>query len=214
MSRTTSIKPGSARRQQISSHKGSKAEATRVLILEAGTKLFFQLGVNEVSISRIMAEMGLTTGGFYKYFSSKEMLAAEVCDRTFRKARGAWEEQAARARQSSENPNRYLINQYLSFAEKGQCAVVAFSMTRRTRPMTNCFRNHIGKERKLFLTPYLVLPKSQALGGRGSKFWFTSLQCWGQVSYVGQPALSSGCRRSKRLCWTNWADISLFSCCR
>jgi len=111
----------------MSSHKGSKAEATRVLILEAATKLFFQLGVNEVSISRIMAEIGLTTGGFYKYFSSKEMLAAEICDRAFRKARGAWEEQAARARQSSENPYRYLINQYLSFAEKGQCAVVAFS---------------------------------------------------------------------------------------
>ncbi|OPG72170.1 hypothetical protein B1219_18660 [Pseudomonas ogarae] len=111
----------------MSSHRGSKAEATRVLILDAAAKLFFQFGVNEVSISRIMAEIGLTTGGFYKYFSSKEMLAAEVCYRTFREAQTSWEEQAARARQASENPYRGLVNQYLSFSEKSQCAVVAFS---------------------------------------------------------------------------------------
>ena len=111
----------------MSRHKGSKAEATRALILEAATELFSELGVNEVSISRIMAEIGLTHGGFYKYFSSKEMLAAEVCDLTLSRARSSWEEHVAHARQTAENPYRYLISQYLSCAEKGSEVIVAFS---------------------------------------------------------------------------------------
>lgn len=111
----------------MSRYKGSKADVTRAQILEAAAKLFFKFGVNEVSIASIMAEIGMTNGGFYKYFSSKEMLAAEVCSLSFRKTQGVWEAQAARAGLTAENPYRYLISQYLASAEKGLCAIVAFS---------------------------------------------------------------------------------------
>ncbi|VVM68927.1 hypothetical protein PS664_01687 [Pseudomonas fluorescens] len=107
--------------------KGSKADATRALILDAAARLFFKFGVNEVSIASIMAEIGMTNGGFYKYFSSKEMLAAEVCRLSFRKMQGIWEAQAVRAGLTAENPYRYLITQYLASAEQGRCAIVAFS---------------------------------------------------------------------------------------
>lgn len=107
--------------------KGSKADATRALILDAAARLFSKFGVNEVSIARIMAEIGMTNGGFYKYFGSKEVLAAEVCRLSFRKTQGIWEAQAARAGLASENPYRYLITQYLASAEDGRCAIVAFS---------------------------------------------------------------------------------------
>ncbi len=40
--------------------KGSKADATRALILDAAARLFFKVGVNEASI---MPEVGMTNGG-------------------------------------------------------------------------------------------------------------------------------------------------------
>ncbi|MCD5987177.1 TetR/AcrR family transcriptional regulator [Pseudomonas sp. CDFA 553] len=107
--------------------KGSKADTTRALILDAAARLFLKFGVNEVSIAKIMAEIGMTNGGFYKYFSSKEMLAAEVCSLSFRKTQRIWEAQATRAGLTAENPYRYLITQYLASAEEGRCAIVAFS---------------------------------------------------------------------------------------
>ncbi|MDO9345440.1 MAG: TetR/AcrR family transcriptional regulator [Pseudomonas sp.] len=112
----------------MSRYKGKKAEVTRSLILESAARLFAKYGVSEVSISKIMADVGLTNGGFYKYFDSKEMLAIEVCDLAFGKIQGTWEVHSARARQTSEDPYRYLVRQYLSSAVAGECALVALSL--------------------------------------------------------------------------------------
>lgn len=112
----------------MSRYKGKKAELTRSLILESAARLFAKFGVSEVSISKIMADVGLTNGGFYKYFDSKEMLAIEVCDLAFRKIQGTWEVESARARQTAEDPYRYLVRQYLSSVVAGECALVALSL--------------------------------------------------------------------------------------
>jgi AcrR family transcriptional regulator len=54
-----------------------KAE-TRIRILESARRLFNRNGLSAISIDEIMAGAGLTRGGFYSYFDSKEELVAEA----------------------------------------------------------------------------------------------------------------------------------------
>jgi AcrR family transcriptional regulator len=49
---------------------------TRARIVEAARKLFNRHGFEQVSIDRIMADAGLTRGGFYSHFESKDDLYA------------------------------------------------------------------------------------------------------------------------------------------
>ena len=51
---------------------------TRSRILASARRLFNRNGLSEISIDEIMAGAGLTHGGFYKYFPSKEELYAEA----------------------------------------------------------------------------------------------------------------------------------------
>ena len=53
-------------------------EQTRKQIVRAARKLFNRFGLNGVSIDDIMAEAGLTRGGFYSYFQSKGELYSEA----------------------------------------------------------------------------------------------------------------------------------------
>ncbi len=52
-------------------------QTTRTRILESARKLFNRHGFDTVSIEDIMADAGLTRGGFYYHFASKEELFAE-----------------------------------------------------------------------------------------------------------------------------------------
>jgi AcrR family transcriptional regulator len=51
---------------------------TKAKIVLSARRLFNRYGFDGVSIQRIMAEAGLTHGGFYKHFASKSDLYAEV----------------------------------------------------------------------------------------------------------------------------------------
>lgn len=51
---------------------------TRERIVESARRLFNRHGFTGVSIDEIMAEAGLTRGGFYNHFTTKEELYAEV----------------------------------------------------------------------------------------------------------------------------------------
>lgn len=53
-------------------------EETRARIVQCAHGLFNRRGFSEVSIDEIMAEAGLTRGGFYNHFKNKEELFAEV----------------------------------------------------------------------------------------------------------------------------------------
>lgn len=63
----------------------SKAQAAqnRITILDASARLFRERGIDGVSVSDLMADAGLTHGGFYGHFASKEALAAEACAYAF-----------------------------------------------------------------------------------------------------------------------------------
>src|SRR5437879_4042834 len=53
-------------------------QETKAKIVLSARRLFNRFGFDGVSIQRIMADAGLTHGGFYKHFASKSDLYAEV----------------------------------------------------------------------------------------------------------------------------------------
>lgn len=54
---------------------------TKNRILETAFKLFLENGFDNVSMTGIKKESNIATGGFYHYFSSKDMLLMEVIDK-------------------------------------------------------------------------------------------------------------------------------------
>ena len=57
------------------------AARTRRTALEAASRLFRERGIEAVSVGDVMASIGMTAGGFYRHFESKEALAAEAVRR-------------------------------------------------------------------------------------------------------------------------------------
>jgi AcrR family transcriptional regulator len=57
-----------------------KAENTRINILNTALKHFLQYGFAEASLRGIVKDAGLTTGAFYKYYPTKEMLFNALVD--------------------------------------------------------------------------------------------------------------------------------------
>src|SRR5687768_13299497 len=57
-------------RQQVAEH--------RQKILDAASRLFRERGFNDVSVAEVMEAAGLTHGGFYGHFKSKDDLIAQA----------------------------------------------------------------------------------------------------------------------------------------
>jgi AcrR family transcriptional regulator len=67
-----------------------KAE-TRGRILDAAGELFRLHGIDGVGVDAVMHRAGLTHGGFYAYFPSKEALVAEVSAASLARSAARWE---------------------------------------------------------------------------------------------------------------------------
>jgi TetR/AcrR family transcriptional repressor of nem operon len=63
----------------------SKVETakTRERIVKAAGAEFAANGISEAALARVMAAAGLTHGGFYRPFASKDQLVLEACSKTF-----------------------------------------------------------------------------------------------------------------------------------
>lgn len=63
----------------------SNAEAaeTRKRILATASNLFLKNGISNTAVADVMAVLGLTIGGFYRHFQSKEQLVAESIGTAF-----------------------------------------------------------------------------------------------------------------------------------
>src|SRR5258708_4107268 len=61
----------------------SEKARNRSRILEAAGRSFRTRGVDSVAVADLMNAAGMTHGGFYNHFSSKESLVEEVLEETF-----------------------------------------------------------------------------------------------------------------------------------
>lgn len=62
-------------------HSQDEKARSRERILEVASRRFREAGLDNLSISDLMKEAGLTHGGFYKHFESREDLIAGVVER-------------------------------------------------------------------------------------------------------------------------------------
>src|ERR1700732_4357316 len=67
-----------------------QAAANREKIVNVASTLFRKHGFDGIGVSDIMKAAGLTHGGFYGHFASKEVLAAEACARARRDPWASW----------------------------------------------------------------------------------------------------------------------------
>lgn len=67
----------------------AQADANRERILDTAAQLFRERGVDGVGLNELMQAAGLTRGGFYGHFESKEDLVAQASRRAMQKNRDA-----------------------------------------------------------------------------------------------------------------------------
>lgn len=101
-----------------------QAEQNRILIIEKASELFRAHGIDDVSVSDVMKAAGLTIGGFYKHFNSKEALAEEAARLAFSISSRGWEKIGAR---EGKNVQKKIAEHYF-VPKKGsnRCPMMAF----------------------------------------------------------------------------------------
>jgi TetR/AcrR family transcriptional regulator, transcriptional repressor for nem operon len=103
---------------------------TRQRILTAAGHLFRQHGVDGVGVDAVMQKAGLTHGGFYLHFPSKEALAAEVSQSLLEQAAAKWDE-------ISRSPDRdaaleHIVHAYLGVSHGCPLTMLGPDVARRS----------------------------------------------------------------------------------
>jgi TetR/AcrR family transcriptional repressor of nem operon len=116
---------------------------THERIVKLASKRFREEGLAGIGIAELMKEAGLTVGGFYKHFDSRDHLVAEAVKSAF----GGWKRRVEAAK-SGGPPVSYekLVDEYLSEAHRDNpgtgCAFSALApeiarSDKRTRALTS-----------------------------------------------------------------------------
>jgi TetR/AcrR family transcriptional regulator, transcriptional repressor for nem operon len=93
-----------------SSKPMTKGEQTRQKIVAAAAPIFNQRGYEGSSMAELMAATGLQKGGIYRHFASKEQLAAEAFDYTWKAVWDARMQQADKASSKIEQLKLLIAN--------------------------------------------------------------------------------------------------------
>jgi TetR/AcrR family transcriptional repressor of nem operon len=111
----------------------SKADTarTRERIVETASKQFRRHGISDAGLSRLMAAAGLTHGGFYRHFASKDQLVTEACHKALLSLTDGLG--ACMAEKSPNHALPLLLERYLS-------------RTHRDHPATGCVLAALGSE--------------------------------------------------------------------
>ena len=97
-----------------------QAAENRERIVDTAARLFCEKGFDGVGIDAIMSDAGLTHGGFYGHFGSKDDLAAEAVRRALERSA----EKLSRHASLSELVSEYLSERHCADRANG-CAVAA-----------------------------------------------------------------------------------------
>ncbi|WP_338019008.1 TetR/AcrR family transcriptional regulator [Cupriavidus gilardii] len=108
-----------------------KAGQNREAIEQASSRLFRERGLTGISVADVMGAAGLTHGGFYSHFASKDALAATACDRAIAEALDRWRQRIDAHPGDADAARAAVIGPYLSErhrdAPRGGCAGVALA---------------------------------------------------------------------------------------
>lgn len=72
-----------------------QAQENREKVVAAAARLFRERGIDGIGVAELMKSVGLTHGGFYGQFGSKEELVAEACTWAFERSVAKWKRTVA-----------------------------------------------------------------------------------------------------------------------
>lgn len=110
-----------------------QATLNRDRVLDVAARLFRERGFDGIGVADLMKSAGLTHGGFYGQFGSKEELMAEACSRSLDSALERWTKIGGRA---NGNPLVAVMRGYLSKQHRdnpGEGCVIASLGAEATR---------------------------------------------------------------------------------
>lgn len=96
----------------------AQAEANRETVINVASQLFREHGFDGIGLKDLMKGAGLTQGGFYKQFESKDDLAALASRRAMENAAKRWSSAAA----ESATPLESVFDIYLSEGHREEVA--------------------------------------------------------------------------------------------
>lgn len=108
-------------------------EETHKRVVEAAARRFRKDGIESTGVVDLMADAGLTHGGFYAHFSSKETLVKEALAAASMKSRDHLQGQIDQARAEGRDPLEAIVRSYLT-------------VTHRDRPDRGCSVAALGSE--------------------------------------------------------------------
>src|SRR5260370_16342944 len=109
-----------------SSHE--QAQKNRQRIVECAARLFRELGVDNVSVAKVMRAEDMTIGGFYKHFESKDALVEEVFSLTFDQSSTTWRQVSERKYDDPGLLSAAIVDYYLKKKGADQaCPMIAFA---------------------------------------------------------------------------------------
>ena len=124
--------------------KGHK-DATRKRIIDVASKRFRKEGLEAVGLAGLMADAGLTHGGFYAHFQSKEDLVREAVTDAFRQSNARFE----RAVRDDEDRFAAIVNSYLIPEHRDRpdlgcvAAALVSEIARHTEPTRQAFTSQL-----------------------------------------------------------------------
>lgn len=132
-------------------------QETRQRIVKSARRLFNRKGFSEVTIDEIMQQAGLTRGGFYKYFKTKDDLYADaVLQFLCLDPPELWQRKYVDRCAGGATLARMIVDAYLSrehFEDRdGSCPLVAVpsDVARSGKTVKNAFRQVIDMMVKVF----------------------------------------------------------------
>src|ERR1700760_4595881 len=125
--------------------RAEKAESHDRIVKVAATR-FRENGVEGVGVADLMKDAGLTHGGFYRHFASRDELVAEAIERALSEGSQA----VAAVPQTQNYPLDALVDAYLSVAHRDalatSCAVttLAADVTRASQKARSAYTRQVG----------------------------------------------------------------------
>ena len=140
-----------------------QAAQNRERILDAAAQLFRERGFEGIGVADLMKEAGLTHGGFYGHFSSKDDLIAQASARELTRSLAHWSNFAERA---SGDPLSAVADAYLNRSHRDNpgagCVLAALGpdVARQGSPVRSAVTDYVRSVVDLLVT--LVPGRSKA----------------------------------------------------
>lgn len=129
--------------------QSSRKELTHDRILDVAARAIRRAGYDGVGVASLMKEAGLTHGGFYAHFASRDALLAEATQRAGRDTGAVLAERLRQAQAQGMSPFSALVHTYLADAqlENTECgcvvAALASEIPRQTEAVAGAARARV-----------------------------------------------------------------------